>query len=191
MRTVRTELGTSLPEDYRRFIEVANGGVLPYAVDLPPGAANAEPIVFSQLHTITPGRSGDFSWGTVLGETRHLHGAHVAGILPRDLVPIAGDGGGSSLYLRLHPDHVGEVWAFVHGLPEWAGGDEQDRGGFVAPSFDAFLDMLYIDDESAEMQWRDAQGADDWLRIVELWLDTGLPDWRGRPWATGGSTATS
>jgi SMI1 / KNR4 family (SUKH-1) len=187
MRRVRKELGRRLPDDYRRFIDVANGGVLPYAVDLPPGAVNAEPIEFSKLHTITPGRSGDFSWGTVLGEKRHLDGAYIAEILPSDVVPIASDGSGSSLYLRLHPDHFGEVWAFVHGLPDWAGGNQRDSGGLVSPSFDAFLETLYIHDESAELQWRDAQEADDWLRIVEVWLDSGLPDWRSRPWATGAS----
>jgi hypothetical protein len=47
--------------------------------------------------------------------------------------------------------------------------------------------MHYIHHEIAEMQWRDAQGIDDWLPVVELWLDSGLPDWRSRPWATPGA----
>ncbi len=65
---LRTELGSDLPPDYRRSIEVANGGVLPYQVDLPPGAENAEPIEFSDLHTVTPDQSGNYSWGTLIGE---------------------------------------------------------------------------------------------------------------------------
>lgn len=183
-RRLRKELGSDLPPEYRAFIEVANGGGLPYQVDLPPGAEKSEPIEFSELHTVTANRSGDFSWGSLIGERQQLSEAYFAEHLPADLLPIAADGGGSSLFIRLHPDHFGEVWAFVHGLPAWAGGNQQDSGGLVAASFEEFLGMLYIHDEIAEMQWRDAQGLDDWLPVVETWLDSGLPDWRSRPWAT-------
>jgi hypothetical protein len=183
-RRLRRELGSELPPDYRAFIEVANGGVLPYQVDLPPGADLAEPIEFSSLHTVTADRSGNYSWGTLLGEKAQRSDAYFAEHLPDDVLPIAADGGGSSLFIRLHPDHFGEVWAFVHGLPAWAGGNQQDSGGLVAASFDEFLDMLYIHDEIAEMQWRDALGIEEWLPVVETWLDNGLPDWRGRSWAT-------
>lgn len=183
-RRLRKELGSDLPPDYRAFIEVANGGVLPYQVDLPPGAEHAEPIGFSELHTVTPDPSGTYSWGTLIGEKRQLSEAYFAEHLPEDVLPIATDGGGSSLFIRLHPDHLGEVWAFVHGLPAWAGGSQQDTGGLVAASLGEFLDMLYIHDEMAEMHWRDAQGAEDWQPVVEMWLESGLPDWRSRPWAT-------
>lgn len=141
-RRLERALGTRLPGEYRRFMEVANGGSLPgYAVDLPPGGGG-EPIELSELFTVTRDARGGFGWGTVRGEWEHRPAA-----LPPDLVPVARDGGDSLLFLRTAPAHHGEVWAFVHGLPAWAGpASEQDAFGPVAASFDAYLDLLYAVD---------------------------------------------
>jgi hypothetical protein len=192
-RHVRRVVGSRLPEEYRRFIEVANGGTLNYSVDLPPGGAS-EPITFSALYTITANSAGDFSGGTVIGEWRPAGSGYVAPGFPADALPIARDGSGSELFLRLHPDHFGAVYAFAHGLPEWAGGDGRDTGGQVSASFDAFLDLLYIDDELAELTWLDAHDQAEWRLVVEQWLDSGLPGWRQRPWAAappGGNSPPS
>jgi hypothetical protein len=73
----------------------------------------------------------------------------------------------------------------VHGRPVWAGGDEQDRGGVLATTWDDYLQMLFLDEEMAQEIWEDARdGAEpDWLPSVIDWLDVGLPGWRELPWA--------
>lgn len=182
IRRLERELGQRLPPAYVDFIRVANGGHLEYSVDLPPGGGG-EPICFSRLYTITPNAAGDFSYGTVLGEKRQLPSTYYGPDLPGELLPIADDGGGSSLFLRLDPDHYGEVFAFVHGLPAWAGDTEHDSAGHVAQGFDAYLDLLYVEDNQAEEIWRDAQGDGEWLAVVERWLDGDVPGWRDRTWA--------
>ncbi len=79
----------------------------------------------------------------------------------------------------------------MHGLPDWAGGDGQDRGGVVASSWEKYLWVLYIDEDIAQETWEDAMdGAeDDWLQGVIDWLDAGLPGWRELPWAGQVGTA--
>lgn len=183
IRRLERHVGHQLPEAYVQFMLVANGGTLEYCVDLPPGGAGM-PVAFTRLYTVTPDAEGGFGYGTVLGEKRQLPHAHYAADLPEDLLPIADDGGGSSLFLRLDPDHRGEVLAFVHGLPAWAGGTEQDTAGHVAADFDAYLDMLYIEEDYAQELWEDAQGDADWRAAVGSWLDGGLLGWRDLPWAS-------
>lgn len=182
-RRLRREIGSAVPSEYRSFMEVANGGVLPYSISLPPGEGG-EPIGFSELHTVTPDHNGGYSWGTVIGEKREMNGAYWADIVPSDCVPVAHDGMRSHLFIRVSEDDRGEVWAFVHGLPSWAGGGERDSGGLVASSWHEFLEMLYIDEDLAEMQWSDSAGEPEWRDSVVRWLDSGMPGWRDRPWAT-------
>jgi hypothetical protein len=179
---LRREIGHAIPDDYRSFMEVANGGVLPYSVSLPPGG-DGEPIGFNELHTVTPDPRGDYAWGTVIGERRQMQDAYWADVVPSDCIPVASDGGGCQLFIRVSEGHSGEVWAFVHGLPAWAGGDEKDSGGIVAPSWNDFLDLLYIDDDLAEIQWSDSADQPEWRASVVRWLDGGMPGWRDRSWA--------
>jgi SMI1 / KNR4 family (SUKH-1) len=42
------EIGQAIPAAYRTFLDVANGGTLPYSVRVPPGP-QGEPISFSDL----------------------------------------------------------------------------------------------------------------------------------------------
>lgn len=37
IEAIESEIGRSLPEDYRRFIDQCHGGNVDYSIDLPPG----------------------------------------------------------------------------------------------------------------------------------------------------------
>ena len=88
-----------------------------------------------------------------MGEYRAHPSTFMAESLPAPLLPVARDGGGSELHLDLRHETHGAVWAFVHGLPYWAGGDGQDRGGVVAGSWEDYLRVLFIDEEMAKETW--------------------------------------
>lgn len=177
---LQAELGLPIPDQYLAFIQANHGGTVEYSVKLPPGE-HGEPICFSDWFSLEPNAGGAFSWGSVLGEWRLSKEAHHSSELPEDLLPIARDGGGSTLYLRLGPDHAGEVWGFVHGLPAWAGGSMTDSFGPVANSLDEYLDSLIVDEDLAEIGWTDRDP--DYEDVTVAWLDSGFPEWRTRPWA--------
>ena len=183
---VERVVGVALPASYRSFMRIAHGGTLPYAVRLPPGDPTGDVIEFSDLYDVV----GDGP-GTLIGEHRTHPSTFMAESLPAPLLPVARAGGGSELYLDLRGETHGTVWAYVHGLPDWAGGDGQDRGGVVATSWDDYVEMLFIDEENAQEIWEDAiDGAEaDWLPSVIDWLDAGLPGWRQLPWAGEVGTA--
>lgn len=177
---VERAIGHALPPQYREFMLIANGGTLPYSVRLPPDSPDGQFVSFLDLYTI----NGD-GWGSLLGGWRFLPKTFIADQLPAGVLPVATDGGGSELFIDLREGTFGAVWAFVHGLPDWAGGDNIDRGGAVAADWQGYLDMLTVDEEYAEEVWTDNQPDPDpsWTAALVSWLDSGLPDWRSRPWA--------
>ena len=168
----------TLPDDYRDFLLVANGGTLPYAVRLPPEDAGGELLEFSALTRVGGAHGLAAAWSNFgnTGMAKHL---------PRGLLETAQDGGGSTLYIDLRDDTFGSVWAFVFGLPEWTGSNRSTMGGPVAPSWNAYLDMLTLDQGYAQEVWEEAQANpdDEWTEAVISWLDSGLPDWRTASWA--------
>jgi hypothetical protein len=183
---LESETGQAIPPAYRSFLEVANGGTLEYSIRVPPGP-EGEPIGFSNLHLLGRDQHGEYGWETLLGEYRRLPGSWLAQHLPvATLLPIARTGGDDQVFLDLAPDRYGQVLGFVHGLPEWTGLRTRNMSGVLADDFDAYLDGLFIDPDVAEDVWSDHAGqdpADPWRRVVEQWLDVGLPGWRSRPWA--------
>ncbi len=176
---VENTIGRALPVDYREFVSIANGGTLPYAVRLPAGDEAGELLEFSSLTQV----QGDY--GLAAGWARYGETV-MAQTLPADLLPVAQDGGGSTLYVDLGEETYGSVWAFVFGLPEWTGRQPSTMGGRVASSWNAYLDVLTIDEEYARELWEEATADpfDDWSSAVVSWLDSGLPGWRQRPWAS-------
>jgi hypothetical protein len=183
------ELGRAIPPAYRRFIEVANGGSLPYSVRVPPGP-QGEPTNFSDLYRLGRDRDGGYGFGSLLGEYRFLPETELAEHLPvATLLPVARTGGeDDTLFLDLAPDRYGQVDGFVSGLPAWTGLHTQDMAGVLAENFDAYLDSLFIEPDVAAAIWSDYAGqdaADVWQPVIEQWLDLGLPGWRSEPWATG------
>jgi SMI1 / KNR4 family (SUKH-1) len=179
VRALEYETGRAIPPAYRRFIEVANGGALPYSVCVPPGPPG-EPVSYSDLYRLGRDEDGGYGFGTLLGEYRFLPQTVLAEHLPvATLLPIARTGGeDDTLFLDLAPDRYGQVVGFVSGLPAWTGLRTHDMAGVLADDFDAYLDSLFIEPGAAEDEWSDAAGldpADPWRRVVERWLDLGCP----------------
>jgi hypothetical protein len=181
------ELGQAIPPAYRSFLEVANGGTLPYSVRVPPGP-QGEPVSFSDLYRLGCDEDGEYGFGTLLGEYRFLPQTELAEHLPAaSLLPIARTGGeDDTLFLDLAPDRYSQVVGFISGLPAWTRLRTRDMAGVLAADFDAYLDGLFIDPADAADVWSDSASQDPtspWRRVTEHWLDLGLPGWRSEPWA--------
>lgn len=186
LRALEGEAG-QLPSEYRTFIELANGGRLEYDIRVPP-SDTGEAIGFTELYQVGRDQRGEYGYGTLLGEYRRRNDWWLAEHVSMEwMLPIARTAGNGFLFIDLSPDNIGRVVAFVPGLPQWAGLTERNVLATVADTFDAYLDALFIDDETAQMNWEDVRHAapeDAGRRVVEQWLDDGLPDWRTRSWAT-------
>jgi hypothetical protein len=194
VRALEDETGRAIPPAYRRFIEVANGGSLPYSVCVPPGSVcvppgpKSEPVSYSDLYRLGRDEEGGYGLGTLLGQYRWLPQTVLAEHLPvATLLPIARTGGeDDTLFLDLAPDRYGQVVGFLSGLPAWTGLRTHNMAGVLADDFDAYLDSLFIDPTDAADIWSDyahQDPADQWRRVTEQWLDLGLPGWRSEPWA--------
>ena len=142
---IEAAAGTPLPAELLDFLSEANGGKLDYSFELPT-EAGPFPLCFYSLYSTRRPFPGRGAGGLILQELeveRRLKG------LRPDLLPVAGDGGTSVLYVDLAPDRRGRIVAYVEGLPGWDGTPE---GCFVdlAPSLAAFLSALFLNtvDES-------------------------------------------
>lgn len=170
-------VGRRLPAGYREFVALANGGTLPYAVRLPPKDPDGELLEFSTITRV----DGDFD---IAAAWKNFENTDFAEHLPQGLMEVAQDGGGSTLFIDLGEESFGSVWAFVWGLPSWAGSGRSTMGGQVAPSWNDYLDMLTLDEDYAREVWEEAQinPDPDWTNAVVTWLDSGLRDWRTTSW---------
>jgi hypothetical protein len=175
---IESAVGVGLPEDFKEFLRVANGGHIEYEIDVghPEGM---ERMGFGLLFATRRSPGATSALETFLGE---LEAAWRIGPISREVLPIARDGGGSMLFLDLTAEGGGRIVAFVHGLPAWAGGRQTDAFVEVAPSFSDYISKLFISEELARDLIDDAQGQGDRARLAEIreWLEIGMPDWRDR-----------
>jgi hypothetical protein len=132
-------LGARLPESYRAFLEVGNGGYVDCVVDVPLESGGHETISFSSFFS-THGAS----FGSLLFEAKAAR-QHAGA--PKGVLPIACDGGGSLVCLDLSAEGNGRVVAFVQGLPAWTGLRGTSQYIELAASFDAFVALLRLDRE--------------------------------------------
>ncbi|WP_340557136.1 SMI1/KNR4 family protein [Streptomyces sp. GSL17-111] len=179
------EIGLPLPSAYRLFLEAAGGDKLDYSVRLP--GCEPEPIQgFDDLYQLGRDATGEYGWGTLLGEYRRSRDGWLAENVPlAGLLPIARNGGGDTLFLDLNPATHGQLHALVHAIA-WPGYLGNHVFTKVADNFDAYLDSLFVDTDIAEDAWADVAGDDPsnpWRRTVEEWLDKELPGWRAEAWA--------
>ncbi|MCX5409667.1 SMI1/KNR4 family protein [Streptomyces sp. NBC_00335] len=183
LRRLEQEIGLPLPASYRSFLELAGGESLTYSVRLPD--CEPEPLQsFDDLYQLGRDGDGEYGWGTLLGEYRRSRQGWLADeVSLTGLLPIARNGGSDTLFLDLNPATHGQLHAFLHGI-SWPGHLSNDVFTKVADSFDAYLDCLVVDPESAADTWADvadSDSTDPWRRTVEEWLDKGLPGWRAGP----------
>lgn len=183
---LEAELGQPLPDEYVEFLRVANGCVFEYSCRVPP-SADGEAISFSDIYRLGRDQSDEYGWGTLLGEYRARSDGWLSEHVDLDqLLPIAGTGGGDTLFLNLRPESYGHVVGFVHGLPSWTGLRPENVISTLAPGFDEYVDRLFVEEDVAEMIWADwieADRDDPERAEVVKWLDSGLPGWRTRAWA--------
>jgi cell wall assembly regulator SMI1 len=170
-------IGTKLPTDFREFLMVGNGGSMEYEVRVDHTQGH-ERMSFSRFFSFRRLPSSRGEWGTFHGELKE---AREAFRIPREVLPIARDGGGSTLLLDLTPEGRGRVIAFIDGFAAWTGPREY---AFleVAPSFSDYIDKLYIPEEHARELIEEAKKQNDSTRLnaIKDWLELGMPDWRSR-----------
>lgn len=171
LAAVEAQLGAQLPDSYRQFLQVGNGGYVAYAVDVPIGEVGSQALSFCDFYSAD---EGTFCDGTLVGEIRS--GRKYAKI-PAGVLPIARDGGGSLLYLDLSEAGKGRVVAFVAGLPEWTGLRTDSRFVQLAESFDEYVGLLRIDSDLLLLELADASELTH-VEEAEALLDIGMPEWR-------------
>ena len=136
---IEAAAGGKLPPDLLDFLSVANGGKLDYTFELPT-EAGPFPLCFYSLYSTRRPFPGRASGGLILHELEAER--RLKGLRP-GLLPIAGDGGTSVLYVDLAPERAGRIVAWVEGLPGWDGTPEGCVVD-VAPSLPLFVSGLYL-----------------------------------------------
>lgn len=164
-------LGAKLPDSFRQFLEVANGGTLEYVIDVPMGNGRMEEMSFCSIFSTD---EGDFCDETLMGEIRS---EREYAKIPDGVLPFARDGGGSMVYLDLSAEGRGRVVAFVEGLPAWTGRRAESAFIELAPSFDEYVRKLRIDSNEVIRNLTDVSELSH-VEATEEWLDIRLPGWR-------------
>lgn len=168
---IETLLEASLPRAFLAFLQVANGAYFDYTTDVPDGNGGVEKMGFN---TFFSADEGDFCDETLVGEIR---AARKHTDMPLRILPFARDGGNSMLYLDLTDEGGGRVLAYVQELPDWTGKRAQGLME-LAPSFDAWLDSLYIDRDTVLDELEHSVSEPSHLDAMAQWLDIGMPAWR-------------
>ena len=164
-------LEAPLPPAFLAFLKVANGACFDYTTDVPDGNGGVEKMGFN---TFFSADEGDFCDETLVGEIR---AARQHTDMPMRILHIARDGGNSMVYLDVTEEGGGRVLAYVQELPDWTG--KRAHGLMeLAPSFDAWLDSLYIDRDTVLDELEHSVSEPSHLDAMAEWLDIGMPAWR-------------
>lgn len=169
LSAVEVALGTTLPDAYRAFLDVGNGGYVEYVVAVPSSTGTHEMSFCQFLSTRQDGA------GSLL---HALERARRQMCLPEGVLPIAQGGDGSILFLDLSPEGAGRVVASVTALPPWTGSGRDSEVVEVAPSFGAFVDALRLDREAILDHLEHDVFEQDDVDALESRLCVGLPRWR-------------
>lgn len=175
IKRLESEVGATLPDDFRRFLDVANGGELADYSILVTHSGGDELMGFSSVYATRPAP------GRITFE-RALRNERARKNIPEGVLPIAYDAGDSILFMDLSGDAGGRIVAFVHELPDWTGRGRSDAYVEVAPSFGEYVDQLQIETQYAQESIDRAWSGSDTSAAVAVaeWLDIGMPDWRTR-----------
>ncbi|OZO05217.1 SMI1/KNR4 family protein [Pseudomonas sp. IB20] len=170
---LEAQLGARLPDDYRQFLKVCNGGTVDYDVLATMSNGEEELLSFS-LYGLQPGETYE-SNPFELEQLRKQPGFPAMGLLP-----IGRDGGASILLLDLR-DGRQDVGAMVAGLPAWKGRRQQgDEYVVLADTFTAYLDALHLSQERIAEHINHFVISADTIEATLAWLDQGSPGWRER-----------
>ncbi|MCF6199908.1 MAG: SMI1/KNR4 family protein [Hyphomicrobiaceae bacterium] len=176
---LETQLQTKLPESYKAFLQVANGGNLDgYYIDVDHPDMKI-PRSFSLLYGTKPRLEGS-PFGMFAHE---IELSREAAQLPPQVLPIARDNSGCELYLDLTDYEIsGEdrVVAFIHGIPDIEDQPEANAWVTVALHFEDFLKALQTDEEyyiEVLQETLDKPNPEKQTAMIDF-LDQALPDWR-------------
>ncbi|MHB8797158.1 MAG: SMI1/KNR4 family protein [Thermoanaerobaculia bacterium] len=139
LAAIEEAVGAPIPEELREWLAAFNGGTLDYTFEVAT-EAGPFPLCFYSLYSTRRPSPARASAGLLLHELAMER--RLKDVRP-GLLPIAGDGGTSVLYVDLAPPGAGRVVAYVEGLPGWDGTTE---GCFVemAPDLPAYAAGLYL-----------------------------------------------
>jgi cell wall assembly regulator SMI1 len=167
-------IGVPLPQEFVNFLKVAHGGSMDfYQIDVPTEEAEeAGPVGFSAIYRLNGERTHQNLFYEIEQERANKQ-------IPKEVVPFASDGGGSTVYLDLTPEGAGRIVAFVEGLPEWAGKRQKSQFVEVAASFSEYVDKLYVDEDEIRDELEETLD-DDTEQAWKQWLEIAFPDWRTR-----------
>jgi cell wall assembly regulator SMI1 len=134
------KLGIVLPEGYRSFLLRHNGG-RPKPDFFPIQACENNP--FGSIHYFNgigwPANSSNIEWNYKTFRGR----------MPREFLPIAGDGSGNEICLSLKGTNKGAVYFWDH--DEEHSPPTYENVYLVAETFEGFLDSFYFEDLSEEI----------------------------------------
>lgn len=170
---------TSLPDSYKAFLQVANGGNLDgYYVDVDHPDMKI-PRSFSLLYGTKP-RLEDSSYGVFAHE---IALSREAAQLPPQVLPIARDNSGCELYLDLTDfEAMGEdrVVAFIHGIPDLEDQPEANAWVTIAVHFEDFIKQLQADEVYCREVLQETVEKTNPERQTQMidFLDLALPNWR-------------
>ena len=172
---IESELQARLPASFLAFLQVANGGEIDYYCDVPDGRGGVEQMSFPGMFNAD---EGDFCDETLVGEIR---AARQYMDMPQKILPFARDGGDSMLFLDLSDEGQGQVLAHIRELPAWTGPRAPAGLMVLAPSFDAYIDSLYLDKAIAIRNLEQYASQASHLAASAEYFDIGLPGWRDDP----------
>jgi hypothetical protein len=172
LNKVEQELGAALPALFTEFLTVAHGGTVEFIAN-----AESEEVSLGMVFAVGPDKQGEYGNGTLLGELRK-HRAEMG--IPHQVLPFSQGGGDAWHYLDMTPEKGGSVVIYLEGLPEWTGRSDESAFVQVAPTFEAFLNALHVDESDAIGNLRNAlaKGHKDWTAANLEYLQLCLPEWR-------------
>ena len=175
IRAIEQALEAKLPYDFLDFLDVANGGNwgdYHFTVPLKP---RPEDMGFGQIFS-----TKRYSYRSFLDKLAIHTSPEYVFRIPKKVLPIAEDGGGSYLYLDFRVKDKSSVVAFIHGLPSWTGLHQKDTVIQIADSFTDYLNGLKFDVDSYKQHLENliARNETKYISATIDYLELALPDWR-------------
>lgn len=158
-------IGSPLPPEYRSFILVVNGGrpqrrvgdlkTYSYAVTMIDweGREPAESDPEAVVHYLYVLEKWDGLFEDSRSESLTLSGNYRIWVkeeerFPPEFISVGSDPGGSQFLLKIAGEHCGAVYFWARGYfdPDRLETDPMHNIGFVAPTFDAFIENIRFED---------------------------------------------
>lgn len=188
---IEAMIGRMLPQSFKSFLMVANGGFIDFFyINYPPPYKNTGfPFGYFLNTRMTPTPAKPYlDTTTFLFMTAELREKSK---IPQNFLPFS-DSNENFLFLDLREDGSERVIAACCGIETPEQGTELVQMNYssiteIAPSFDDFIDKLYLSGGRNQARYRleqaRRQGNKQELESVHNWLDIVIPDWRTSFWA--------